>query len=137
MRLGQNSERRVVSHRESGLHAVFRHGKDLVLDILIGVSEDLVETVPDLLGMNGDLPVGNSKGVQVQKVPVQPLAVRTSARVVGLALLIGDDPLLLCIHQQNASRLKAGFLYDALRRDIQNAHLRRQNQTVVIRDVIP
>ena len=123
MRLGQDCERRVVSHGERGFHAVFRHGQDLVFDILVCVAEHLVKAVPDILRVHGDLPVGNRKSIQMQKISVQPFAVRTSARVIGLALLVGDDPLLFCIHQKDAPGFQASLLYDVLRRDIQYADL--------------
>ena len=55
---------------------------------------------------------------------------------MGLALLIGNDPLLLSVDQEDPSGLQAGFFYDLFCRNIQHADLGGQDETVVIRDVI-
>ena len=123
MLLGEHCQGRVVAHGEGRLHAVFRHGKDLVLDVLIGVSKNLVQPVAHLLCVNRDLAVGDLKVRQMEEIAVQPFPVGASAGVVGLALLVGDDPLLFRVHQEDPAGLEAGFLDDALRFDVQNADL--------------
>ena len=66
MRLGQDRKRRIVSHGERGLHAVFRHGENLVFDVFIGVTEHLVKSVSDFLRMYRNLSVGDRQCLQVQ-----------------------------------------------------------------------
>ncbi len=73
----------------------------------------------------------------MQQIDVQPLAVGLPLRVIFLALLVGDDALLLRVHKENPPRLQPALLHDMLRRDVEHAHLRGQNQPVVVRDVIP
>ena len=121
MLFGKHRQRRVVAHGEGRLHAVFRHGKDLVLDVLIGVAEDFIQPVAHLLGVDGNLAVGDLKVREVEEIAVQPLPVGASAGVVGLALLVGDDPLLFRVNQKDPAGLEAGFLDDALGLDVQNA----------------
>ena len=125
-----------MSHGKGRLDSVFRHGQDLVLHVLIGIAEDLVEPVADLLAVDRDLVVGDRKLVQMQEVPVQPLAVGHPASIVGLALLVGADPLLLRVDQEDPSGLQAGFFYDMSRRNIQDPDLGGQDETIVIGDVI-
>ena len=136
MGLGEDGQRRVMPHGKSRLHGIFRHGKDLVLHILVGVAEHLVEPVADLLGMDRNLVIGNGKLVQMQQISVQPFPVGLPAGIVGLALLIGDDPLLPGVDQEDPPGLQAGFFYNAGSRNIQDADLRGQYEPVVIRDVI-
>ena len=123
MLLGEHCQRRVVAHGKGRFHSVFRHGKDLVLDVLIGVAENLVQPVAHLLGMNRDLAVGDLKVRQMEKVAVQPLPVGASAGIVGLALLVGDDPLLFRVHKKDPAGLQARFFDDALRLDVQHTDL--------------
>ena len=124
MRLGEDCQRRVVAHGHGRLHAVLRHGKDPALHVLVSVTEYLVEAVAHLLGVDRDLAVGDREIGKVQEVPVKPLAVGASRGVVGLALLVGDDPLLPGVHEKDASRLEPRFSDDVLRLDIQDAHFR-------------
>ena len=123
MLLGEHCQGRVVAHGKGRLHAVFRHGKDLVFDVLIGVAENFVQPVSHLLRVNRDLAVGDLKVRQMEEIAVQPFPVGASSGVVGLALLVGDDPLLFRVHQEDPAGLEAGFLDDALRLDVQNADL--------------
>ena len=136
MGLGEDGQRRVMPHGKSRLHGIFRHGKDLVLHILVGVAEHLVEPVADLLGVNRDLVIGDRKLVQMQQISVQPFPVGPPVGIVGLALLVGDDPLLLSVDQQDPAGLQAGFFYNTGCRNIQDADLGGQDEAVVIRDVI-
>ena len=53
-----------------------------------------------------NLLIGNLQIFQIEKMLIQPLAVGTAAGIILLALLIGNDPLLDRIDQQNAARLK-------------------------------
>ena len=136
MGLGEDGQRRVMPHGKSRLHGIFRHGKDLVLHILVGVAEHLVEPVADLLGVNRDLVIGDRKLVQMQQISVQPFPVGPPVGIVGLALLVGDDPLLLSVDQQDPAGLQAGLFYNTGCRNIQDADLGGQDEPVVIRDVI-
>ena len=136
MRPGEDRQRRIVAHGHGRLHAVLRHGKDPALHILVGIAEHFVEAVAHLLGVDRDLAVGDREIRKMNEVPVQPLAVGASRGVVGLALLVGDDPLLSCVHEKDAPRLEPRLFDDVLRLDLQNAHLRREYQTIIVCDVI-
>ena len=134
---GQYRKRNIVSHRSGRLNAVFRHWKDRILDVLIGIAEYLIEAVSHLLAVYRDLLVRNRNVLESQQVAVQPLTVRLPVSIVLLAVVIGDDFLLLRVDQKNSSGRQAGFLHHVFRRNIQNSHLRGEDQPVVIGDVIP
>ena len=123
MLFGKHCQWSVVAHGQGRFHSVFRHGQDLVLYVLIGIAENLVQPVAHLLRVNRDLAVGDLKVRQMEEIAVQPFPVGASAGVVGLALLVGDDPLLFRVHQEDPAGLETGFLDDALRLDVQNADL--------------
>ena len=133
---GQHRERRVVAHGGRRLHAVLRHRQDHVLDILVVVAERLVQAVAHLLRVRGDLPVRDRELAQVQQMLVEPLAVRLHARVVVLALVVREDPARLRVDEQHPAGLQPRLLHDVLRRDVEDAHLRGEDQPVVIRDVV-
>ena len=88
MLLGQHRQGRVVTHGERRLHAVLCHRDDLILDVLIGVTEDLVQPVAHLLSVNRDLAVGDLKVRQMEEIAVQPFPVGAPAGIVGFALLV-------------------------------------------------
>ena len=125
-----------MSHGKSGLNSVFRHGENLVLDILVGVAEDFVKAVADLLRVDRNLVIGDGKLVQMQQIPVQPLPIGLPEGIVGLAFLVGDDPLLLCVDKEDPPGLQAGFFHYMGCRNVQDADFGCQDEPVVIRDVI-
>ena len=55
MLFGKDRQRNIMAHGSSCFNAVFRHGKDLPLHILIGVAEDSVKLVTKLLLVCRDL----------------------------------------------------------------------------------
>ncbi len=103
----ENRQRHIVSHRSRRLHAVFRHGQNSAADILVGIAEYLVQLIPQELIVGRNLLVGNRKLREMQQIPVQPFAVGLMSRVAALTFLIGNDLLLLGIHQKNPPRLES------------------------------
>ena len=136
MVLRQQSDRSIMPHGNRTLNPIFCHGKDLFLHILVRVSEYLVEAVSRLLAVNTDLLVRDRKPCQMEEAAVQPLSIRIGSGVHFLTLIIGNDPFLLCVHQQDLPRLQPGADLDMGRIDVQHAHLRCQDQTSGIRHII-
>ena len=134
--LRQEGERGIMAHGDRALDPIFSHRKDLLLHILVGVSEHLVQAVPHLLAVDPDLPVRDRHLGQMEEITVQPLPVGMGSGIHLLALIIGNDPLLFRIHQQDPARLQPGAHLDMRRIDVQHAHLRRQDQPAGIRHVI-
>ena len=102
----QNGQRNIMSHGAGGFHPVLRHRKNFVPHVLVGIPKHLIQLIPHLLRMLRNLLIGNLQIFQIEKMLIQPLAVGTAAGIILLALLIGNDPLLDRIDQQNAARLK-------------------------------
>ena len=96
-----------MPHRQGRFHCILRHRKDFILYVFIGVTEDLIKLVPQLLLMCLDSSVRNRQLRQMQQVPVQPFAVRLASCVICLALLIRDDALLLRVNQKNTAGLQS------------------------------
>ena len=136
MMLRQHGDGHVVTHGSGGLDPVLRHGKDHVQDVLVAVAEDLVEAVAHGLGVDRDLPVRHRQILHLHQIAVQPFPVRVAPRVALLALLVGDDALLLRIHQKEPAGLQPGLLDDVLRVNVQDADLGREDQAPRVRHIV-
>ena len=86
--------------------------------------------------MDRNLVIGDGKFIQMQQISVQPLPVGLPEGVVGLTFLIGDDPLLPGVDQEDPSGLQTGFFHNAGGRNVQDTYLGCQDEPLVIRDVI-
>ena len=102
----QNGQRNIMPHGAGGFHSVLRHRKNFIPHILVGIAKHFVQLIPHLLRMLRNLLIGDLQIFQIKKMLIQPLAVGTAAGIIFLALLIGNDPLLDRVDQQNAARLK-------------------------------
>ena len=105
--LGEDRKRNIVSHGCCRLDAIGRHRKNRVVDILVGIAEDLVESCSHFPAVLRNLLVRDLDIAEVQQVLVKPLAIRRSLCVVLLALLVRDDSLLLCVDQKDSARHEA------------------------------
>ena len=136
MVLRQQGYRGVMTHGNRTLDPIFRHRQDLFLHILVGIPEYLVEAVPRLLTVDTDLLVRDRHFCQMKEITVEPFPVGMGSGVHFLTLIVGNDPLLFCIHQQDPARFQPGADLDMCRVDIQNAHFGRQDQAAGIRHII-
>ena len=135
--LTEHRQRRVHTHGRGGLHPIPGHGENGVLHLLIGVAEGLIQPVPQLLGMGLHPLVGNGEVPEVNQIGVQPLAVGLAAGIAGFELPVVHQPALPEVRQQHPPRLKAGLFHNALRRHIQHAHLRGENQPLIVCEIPP
>ena len=126
----------VMSHGAGRLHPVLRHRQDLIFYILIAVAEDLVKLLAHFPRVDRDLLVRNGKLREMDQMSVQPFAVRMASRIIFLALLVGNDPLLLRIHKEQFSGFEPRLFDDMLRIDIENADLRGEDQLPVVRHIV-
>ena len=74
--------------------------------------------------------------VHGQRFLVQPIAIRLLVGIAVANLVIPDDAALLRINFQHFARTEASRLQHVGRVHVDGAHLRRQNQPVVARDVV-
>ena len=137
MVLAEHRQRRVHAHGGGGLRPVPGHGENGVLDLLIGVAEGLVQPVPQLLGVALHPPVGDGQVLEINKVGVQPLAVGLAGGAAALDLPVLQQPPLAQVRQQHLAGLEPGLFHDGLRRQVQHAHLRGQNQPVAVGEIPP
>ena len=69
----------------------------------------------------------------MDKVSIQPLAVWALGGITVLQFLILDQALLPGIHQKHSAWLQTGFFHDHRRIQVQNSHLRGEDQIVICR----
>ena len=128
----KHCKRNIRTHSGSSLRAVLRHRNYCVLNILIGIAERLIKSVPRLLVIPLNAAVRHFKLVKPHEILVEPLAVGLSRGVIFLALLVGYNALVCGIHKEHFTGLKAAFLYDMLGGNVENAHLRGQNKHIIV-----
>ena len=128
----QDRQGQVVAHGRRRFGAVAGHGENGVLDILIGVGKSLLQSGPVIAVQGDGLLVGDGQVLEGHQMLVQPLAVGQPGGIGAFQLVVLDDFSLDRIHQQHFAGLEAGFADHGLRRNIQNAHLGRQNQRLIL-----
>ena len=74
--------------------------------------------------------------LDVDEVLLQPLRVGLRAREIALDLLVRHDAPLHGIDQEDAARVQPLLDQDVLRRDVEDADLRRHDHEVVLRHVV-
>ena len=135
--MGQNRQRDVRAHGSGGLLPGMGHGQDRVLDLLVGIAEGAVEPVAHFLGMSRHLGVGRGQFGELYQILVEPLAVGLPGGVVVLDLVVGEQHAALCVHQQHFARAQTILANNVRLVDVQHPHLGREDQPVVIGEIIP
>ena len=126
-----------MSHGCRWFCAVFSHRQNRTHNFRKSISENLVKLIAHLLGSRFNFVIWNFKLIQIQKVPIQPLSIWRCPRITMLTFIIGNNGLRFSIYQKNLTRLQTGFLYDMLRSQVQYTGFRRQDQTIIIGNIIP
>ena len=134
--VAQNGQRGIAAHRPGRLAAVLRHRQQDRRDILIPVAERLLQLDKLLLGVGGNLLVGDLQVGQRDQIAVQPLAVGLAAGVVGLQLFIIDKLAFDGIDQQHLAGAQAVLADDLLSRQIQHADLAGKDQPPILCDIV-
>ena len=134
-RLREDGERNVRAHGGGRLRAVFRHGDDGLLDLLVGIAEGLVELVAHLLRVGLHLVVRDRQILKVHEILVEPLAVGALRGIVVLELGVVDQALLPGVQKEHPPGTETGLLHHVLRRNVQHADLGGEDQIVVLRAV--
>ena len=133
----QHGQRDIRAHGGRRLRAVFRHGQNGRVDLVVGVAEDLIQAAALLGRVFRDLPVGDGDIGQLQQLLIEPFAVGILRGVAVLDRRILEDRPGPGVDEQHLARLQAGFAHDLLRRDRQRADLGGEDQIAVVRDQIP
>ena len=132
----ENGKRGIGTHCAGRLCALTCHGQDEGADVLILVAEHLLQAQQVVAGIAGGLDVGDLEVLQLDEVAVDPLAVRLTAGVVFLQLLVVHDFALDGVHQQHLAGAETVFDQNVLRLTGQHAHLGREDHPAVFGDVV-
>ena len=132
----ENRKRYVDSHRGDSLSAVLCHRKDRGLDVLICVSERFLEAGALLSCIFRDILVRDLEILQLDQVPVKPLAVRFLIRIFFFQLFIVDHPSSDRVDEQHLAWMQPLLHKDLGRIDVEHTNLRGKDQVVVIRDIV-
>ena len=127
----QHGQRRVVAHRADRLLGRVRHGRDQH-DQLLGREAVALLAVAQggEVGARHEFRLGQV--VEAQALVGQPVAVGARRRERLLDLVVGDDAALVHVDQEDAPRLHAPALGDALGRDVEHARLRAHHDDAVL-----
>ena len=106
MLVAHDCKRRVYSHRSGRFNSVLRHRKNHLVHIFVVPAERTVHYVALFLRVDRNFLVRNHKILQLQKVHVQPFAVRIKVYVLFFRLFVGNKTLLDCVNKKNFSGLK-------------------------------
>ena len=136
MLVREHRQRGIDSHGCRPFHSIFRHVHDGCLHFLVGIAEGFLEALAFFRRIGRDLLVWNLKAAKFCQVAVKPFSVRLTARVSLLQFFIVDHLSLHGIYKQHLSRMQALFYDDLARVNIKHTHLGRQDQCVIIRDII-
>ena len=120
--LREHRKGHIAAHGRSCFVARLCHGQNRVDNLLIGVSENLVQLVALFLGIVRNFLVRHRQIGESYKLGVEPLTVWLTARIVFLAFLIGDNLLCHGVHKQHFARAQTRLKNDILRRNIKYAH---------------
>ena len=126
--LREYRQRNIMPHGSCRFIPVLRHGKQLVLHLLVGVAEGAVKLVPKVLAVYRRTMIRQRDVLQTLQVPVQPLAEGTARRVVTLALFVRQNALFLRVHQQHPPGHEPALFHDMGRILGKDPHLRSQHQ---------
>ena len=132
----EDGKRGIGTHCAGRLCALTCHGQDEGADVLILVAEHLLQAQQVVAGVAGGLDVGDLEVLQLDEVAVYPLAVRLTAGVVFLQLLVVHDFALDGVHQQHLAGAETVFDQNVLRLTGQHAHLGREDHPAVFGDVV-
>ena len=135
--LGQDRERDVDAHGGDGFRAVLSHRKNGRIDVLIGVTKDLVEPVTLLLGGLLHLLVRNGQFVERFEVHVEPFSIGVAMCVPFFALIVRDDAPFPGIDQEHFAGLQPGLLHDMAVVRRQDPDFRGQDEQVIIGHIVP
>ena len=136
MPVTQYRQRNIRSHRSRRFGSVFCHGKDLVLDIFIGVAKYFIKFIPFFLGVFMRLFIGGIQIFQMQQMKTQPLPIWIFAGITSLDLIIRNQFFRFRIYQQHFSWFQAGLFHDLFRFKIQHSDFTGKHKHVLFGDVI-
>ena len=132
----QHGQRRVGAHRTDRLVTGGRHRRQDDPQVLVRVAEGLLPAQHGLVAERRRIR-RRREVLDVDQVPGQPLAVRVRPGEIALDLLVGHDPALHGVDEEDAPGMQALLDQDVLGRDIQHADLGRHDHQVVLRHVVP
>ena len=136
--LGEHGQRRVDAHGGQGHLGLDGHRAHDFVNIVIVVAElgHALREGHVGVGVVGQLVKrGLLEVVDVEGLVAQPVTVRLFVGVLVANLVVPDHAALLGVDLKHLARAKAAGAQDVLGLDVDGAHLGREDETVVARDV--
>ena len=127
----EDGEGCVVPHRADGLLGVPRQRREDHLHVFLRVAEGNLALAQRLGRCSVRLPLGQVG--EANHLALEPFAVRLLGGNPALDLVVGDDPPLLEIDEEELPGLQAPFAEDVLGRNIEHAGLRGEHDPAVTR----
>ena len=129
--VGEDGDGRIRAHGAHALLARHRHGREQDREVFLRVAEGLLAVE------QGDVRAGRAglHGLQVFQNDLralQPVAVGMGVGEGLLHLVVGDDAVLLQIHQQHLAWLQAPLLDDGFLGDRQHADFRGHDHEAIL-----
>ena len=129
--LGEHRHRRVVAHRAERLLAGVGHRREQHLEVLFGVAEGPLAALHGLAGVAHVLALRQL--AHLDRIALDPLAVRVLGGEGCLDLLVGDDATLVGVDQEHPAGLEAALGDDVLVGDLgQHACLGGEHHVAVV-----
>ena len=132
---GEDGERRVVAHRPDRLLGVARERREHDRHVLLRVAEQKLPAA-ERLRRRGRLHARRREVGQVPDVLLVPARVRPLPRDARLELVVGDDPPLVEVDEEELPGLQASLAHDRLRRVGEHARLGGEHDPAV-RGLVP
>ena len=133
--IGEHGHRAVGAHRADRLLAVDRHRREQQPQILVGVPEHALP-LDHRLGARARQIRRRRQIVDVDEVLAQPVRVRLRRRQLALDLLVGDDPPLRRVDQEDAPRVQPFLHEDLVGREVEHAGFRGHHHQAVARHAV-
>ena len=129
--VGEHGERVVVAHRADRLGPGRGHRRDQHAQVLLRVAEGELAQLRRLQAGHRHVRLGEV--VEVDRVALEPLAVRPLGGDLALDLLVLDDAVALEVDEEELARLQAAEALDLRVLDRQQAGLGPQHDEAVVR----
>ncbi len=132
----QNRQRSICSHRAHGFVPVSRHRQHQHAQIFKRVPKRKLPLQHFLvIKLRHRIRIGHVR--ELNKVLIQPIAIRMFGGDRLFDFLIGHDAPLLRIHKEHASRLQTAFLQHAVGRNVEHSHFAGHHYQIIFGHVIP
>ena len=129
--VGEDGEREVVAHRADRLLGVARERRQDHLQVFLRPAERKLARAQRLAARHARWALGQVGEMHV--ADLEPRLVRLARRDLALDLLVGDDPVLFDVDEEELARLQPSLAEHVLGWNVQHTGLRREHDPAVLR----